>query len=495
MSAADTGPRLAAWLTGRRILWIALGVALVVRLAVSLFISAAYFDEIFQYLEPAYHLTGGPWVIPWDQRSGIRSWFLPLLLSAPMGLGRLMRDDPAVYVTATRMAMCLLSLLVVAAAVRLGLRLSRWHALFAGTVSATWFELVYFAPRTLSESAALSFFMGAVLLIYGSPKPRFGHWAGAGLLLGLSFLTRFQYAPAIGVVAIGAARLNWKNAWTPLCLGGAAAIAIGVCADVGAGQPPLYWLVKNVTMNVVEDRSTLYGTQPFWAYGAFQAYNWLIAALPIGVLFLFGARRYPVLAATAIVHLAAHSLIAHKEYRFGLVAVALIIILAAIGTGDVLDRVSRQRPRHRIGVAMLAAWVVVSAALAVSPTYRYRWTTFGSLETLTTAAGREPAACGLAVFAGPILSTAYVFYNRPAPIYVFNGADAPAELSRHRAAYNAVIAFNDSGPMLQGFSRRSCRQSSFGGDRCLFVRPGPCASPPPPPPDYEINARLRRSGE
>jgi len=480
------------WLTSRRIMFGSLLFGLALRLIASVLIAAGYFDEIFQYLEPAYHLTGGAWVIPWDQRSGIRSWLLPLVLAGPMALGRAIRDDPATYVTVTRAAMSLLSLLVIAAAVRLGECLSRWHALFAGIVAATWFELINFAPRTLSEAVALSLFMGAVLLLQGTRTLRFGHWAGAGLFLGFSFLARFQYAPAIAVLAIGTARLDWRRAWLPLIAGGGGALVIGAGVDMAFGQVPLHWLVKNITMNVVEDRSALYGTRPVWAYASFLLYNWLVALLPISFLFILGARRYPVLAAAAIVHLAAHSLIAHKEYRFGLVAVALIVILAAIGSADLLARVPLARVR-RMAFALLTGWIVTSVALAISPTYRSRWAAFGSLETLTAAAGRDPRACGLAVFAGPTLGAAYVFYNRSAPIYAFVGPGSDDQLRRSSGSSNAAIAFRDSRPLLDGFVMSRCQTSASSGERCLFIRPGSCR--PQASMLNEINSLLVRNKE
>src|SRR3546814_9404005 len=65
----------------------------------------------------------------------------------------------------------------------------------------------------------------------------------------------------------------------------------------------------------------------------------------------------------AVVHLLFHSLIGHKEYRFVLLTAALLVILAAIGTADLLRRV----PRGRLMIAaagVMAVWAGGSAALA-----------------------------------------------------------------------------------------------------------------------------------
>ncbi|RZI39461.1 DUF2336 domain-containing protein, partial [Herbaspirillum sp. HC18] len=57
-----------------------------------------------------------------------------------------------------------------------------------------------------------------------------------------------------------------------------------------------------------------------------------------------------------------HSLIGHKEYRFVLASAALLVILAAIGSAELLRRV----PRRRLALATmgtLALWGTASAAL------------------------------------------------------------------------------------------------------------------------------------
>src|SRR3546814_13847974 len=83
----------------------------------------------------------------------------------------------------------------------------------AGFVTAIWFELIFFAPRALSEPIALAPLMGAVWLLVARRAPP-GPWqfAFAGLLMGLSFVARIHYAPALPVLAGFTAKRDWPGA-------------------------------------------------------------------------------------------------------------------------------------------------------------------------------------------------------------------------------------------------------------------------------------------
>jgi hypothetical protein len=57
-----------------------------------------------------------------------------------------------------------------------------------------------------------------------------------------------------------------------------------------------------------------------------------------------GARRYPVLLALALIVFAMHSAIAHKEYRFVLLGTTSLILLAALGSVDILNLLFTRAP-------------------------------------------------------------------------------------------------------------------------------------------------------
>src|SRR3546814_19582054 len=80
-----------------------------------------------------------------------------------MGAGHALSPETTFHLTLVRLTLAALSLVLVGASTVLGLQLSRLHGAMAGFVTAIWFELIFFAPRALSEPIALAPLMGAVL--------------------------------------------------------------------------------------------------------------------------------------------------------------------------------------------------------------------------------------------------------------------------------------------------------------------------------------------
>lgn len=459
---------------------------LTLRLIVAIRITPIYYDEIYQYLEPAYDLLTGGSVKTWEMRTGIRSWLLPFLLALPLALGKWISSDPAIYMPILRGSLSVLSLTMVGAAASLGMRISRLHGLVAGLVGAIWFELIDFAPRTLSDSIALSLLMGGVWLT-SSNRQGTGRSVLAGLMFGLAVIARFQNAPLAAVLAIGWAGRDVRFRWLPLVVGGLVAVAIDAAIDLTMGRPPLLWLVKNIEINIVENRSLRYGVAPWWAYGAWMAEVWSSAALPIVALAVIGARRYPWLLAGALVQIALHSLIAHKEYRFILPGIALIIVLAAIGTADWIARSNLSEARRSLVVAVLG-WLAMAAILPWTPAYGLLRKSIGSVETLPAAAGRRAAVCGLAATEAGPLPAPYVFYGRATPIFMFEGPDARASLWRYANAYNAIIAEPSRIAIPPAYRKSVCAAPGLEGEPCLFERPGACRGTIPA--RFEINRHL-----
>lgn len=97
-----------------------------------------------------------------------------------------------------------------------------------------------------------------------------------------------------------------------------------------------FW--KNDWVNVVEGKSSFYETSPWYGYLSPIVKNWLLAFLPIGLLVILDARRSPILAWIAVVILLSHGAIAHKEYRFIYPAILMAIVLARIGTTELIAR-------------------------------------------------------------------------------------------------------------------------------------------------------------
>jgi GPI mannosyltransferase 3 len=479
VAATENMPSRRAW-------WILMLLACVLRVAHAPLVATHHPDELWQYLEPAFHLAGGDWVQTWEWREGIRSWLIPALLAGPMALGQLVAPGTQALVLLPRLLMVAFSLLIVAAGIRLGARISRRHALLAGFVAATWFELVYFAPRTLSEPLGVALFLGAAaLLLDGRPRtPR--TLALAGFLLGAVVMVRFHYGPAVLVLA---AATLWRDPRGMLWLaaGGIAACLLAGLVDLCAGQMPWRWIWASVHQNMVVNRSAHYGVSGPLGYLEQLGQVWSWSAVLLVPLALLGARRYPALMAAALVNLLVHSLIPHKEYRFVLLSTAIFVLLAALASTDLADRLGRSRDarwhaRLRWGIG--GAWLLLSLLTGFVGPFTRNWGAHGALPRALILAGQVPGGCGLAVVGrpeNPGVVSSWTFYGRHAPMVMFYGRSGLAEANAHAASFNVLLAPYRSRVPAQ-FRFRQCSEavnaSRPNPPYCVWSRPGPCTAPP-----------------
>src|SRR5437763_4404681 len=210
--------------------------AAAIRLPLAFWPNVLHPDEIFQYLEPAWRMLGHDGVVSWEWRYGMRGWLLPSLMAGPVGLGDWIAPGGGGAFVAPRVVAALVSLSIVASAWSFGARISQTHAVVAAFVAAVRFEFVSFAPHTLSEPLATAIILPAALLLTQSSLSS-GSLAIGGALLALTFVLRFQYAPAIAVLALGACWSRWRDL-VPLAAGGVIALAISGVADAAQGAVP-----------------------------------------------------------------------------------------------------------------------------------------------------------------------------------------------------------------------------------------------------------------
>ena len=473
-----------------------LALALLLRLVALAFPSVHHPDEIFQYLEPAHRLVFGQSVVTWEWRYGMRSWFIPLPIAALMKVGAWIAPETSLYLLLPKLAVTILSLVTVVTGWRLGERLSPLHALIGGLVGAIWWEFVYFAPHILSEAISVALLLPAALLLTDRQGWTPRRLATAGALMALAGVARFQHLPAIAVLALCACGSRWRECWLPLLLGGIAALVPTALCDWAMGQAPFSWLVTNVRLNFVENRSARYGVSSPLEYLRELMVYWQLWIAPILVFAWLGARRYPMLGWTALANLAFHMAIAHKEYRFILLSSTLLILLAALGSCKLIDWVRRARGADgaRRGVVFLhIGWLLASASLAGAAASRGDWTRYGAELQFYGRLRTDPSLCGLAIFRQKLTySGGYANLHRNVPMQYFWGP-APLlirPLVELGPTYNTVIIAQALAHHLpSNFQPLSC-----DGDRedrvCLYRRPGSCVADPASP--YEINAVLQR---
>lgn len=285
-----------------------------------------------QYLEQAHRLVFGNGVIYWEFFYGARSWLVPGAVAGVLKLFQLAgAAQPAWYVAGVKLAFCALSLAIPAgmyffARTHFGERSAR-AALIAG---AFWYELAAFAHKPMTEFVAT----GLVLALLALAVRPAVHTAGtawkAAFLAVLATAIRVQYAvPALALLAVLFVRTRIR---TQLVLGTAAfALAIGAFDALTWDSGPFHSYITNIRFNLLIGEMRT-GESPWYQYLA-----WLLiaggglSALSAGAAIL-RPRRYALLMALATLVIAAHSLQAHKEYRFIFVVIPIwLLILADIG--------------------------------------------------------------------------------------------------------------------------------------------------------------------
>ncbi|MFB9267518.1 4-amino-4-deoxy-L-arabinose transferase [Bradyrhizobium erythrophlei] len=470
--------------------------ALAVRLPLVFWPNVIHPDEIFQHLEPAWRMLGHDSIVTWEWRYGIRGWFLPTLLAGPVLLGDWVAPEGTGILVVPRLVAALASLTIVISAWFLGERVSRIHAIVAAFVAAIWFEFVFFAPHTLSEPLATALIVPAALLLTDGPSQR--RLVIGGALLALAFVCRFQYAPAIAVLAIGACWRHWKNA-IPLVAGGLVVLLIAAMVDVAHGVTPFSWLITNIEQNLMRDRAALFGVTPAMAYLYDLWTIWSVAiVLMLGALWR-GWRHAPLLMAAAVANIAFHSSIGHKEYRFIFLSIVLLVILAALGSADWVQSLRAKRTWRPWALPVIAGgWALASMALAgATEVMRDNWMSGTGAARLAAELRGDPELCGLALYNFPFhLVPGRERLAGQAPLYMLYPLDPVAKgrlaalVQKTEPAFNRILSRPSSaGDLPADFSRRSCATVA-NAEACIFARGGGCDAGAATP--FDINDVLVR---
>jgi len=285
-----------------------------------------HFDEHFQILEFAAAKLGlaSASELPWEYEARVRSSFQPwLVIFLHKGLQPLNADNPFWITTFLRLISALLSW---AATFLLLKQFKNDLALDVfkkgvAPFSFLFFLNVYNGVRFSSENWGAIFFVLGLCLVDPQKTSGFRRALFAGLLLGISFLCRFQMGLMIS--GLGAWLLGVKKE-PPLRLfalvwGFLIALGSGVLLDhFFYGEWPLTFL-NYFEQNLLLNKAASFGVQPWYEYVKWLTLYWIP---PFSVFFIFGFFVffwfYPkhVFSFCLVPFLVAHFVIGHKEARF-----------------------------------------------------------------------------------------------------------------------------------------------------------------------------------
>jgi GPI mannosyltransferase 3 len=448
----------------------------------------AWPDEVFQTLEQGHRLAFGYGIVPWEFRDGVRSWVLPALMAGVMRTTAFLGSGSHGYLVGVHVSLALASLAPVAAAMAWARREGLKHAWLAGAACATWFELAYFSSKVLTEvfaayAIAPALFFSAAAREGG--RRRDALWAGAcwGLTVGF----RFHLAPAALVGLIWVGRKDLKR-WAPMLAGGGAVLLAFGLVDWLSWSYPFQSFAKNFWINVVQKKASFFGESPWYEYLVSLAQTWSWGAVPLVGLAAIGARRRGLLWQVALAVFAVHTAIAHKEYRFLVPLLVVVVLAASLGLLELLQR------SPRTGWAMAGVWLLASGYGAwmydwrtlaprpakglfpPSPMWTFREGTLRGFELLST----DAHVCGVAaVRLGWAWTGGFTYLHRDVPFFEISDA---ASFQRYAPSFNIIIA-PDVGPQFGPYQKRRCWDWV-----CLYQREGGCV---PPPGGYTINSWLK----
>ena len=272
---------------------------------------------VFQWMQlklgdlPSSHLS-------WELKAQIRPWLHPYLFATIVNFCKTIGlNNPFHQATFLRILCSLLGMISIYQLSQLILKSPKpdlYKKIALLSLASIWF-LPFVHARTTAESLGMSFFIFAYFLF--EERKTFT----SGLMLGLSFIFRFQMIFMIAPFVL------WHILFTHLkisqhvkvFMGGLLVLGLSTLVDsVGYGNwtfTPYNYFYQNIILGI----SSSFGVDPWWKYFDFIFFK---AIPPISILFIFCTfyhwvtRPFSLFSFCTIPFFIVHSLIAHKELRF-----------------------------------------------------------------------------------------------------------------------------------------------------------------------------------
>lgn len=413
-------------------------------------------DEIFQTLEQGHRLAFGYGLLPWEFKTGARSWLLP---GAAGGMMKLLAwagiHSGAGLAVGMKLCFAGLSVLALYPVLRMAHAAAGVAAAILLTFIAAAFpaSLIY-GSRAMSEVACTPLLTWGLWLLWPWGLGRAGRatwrrnrhpavpwWSevpiplAAGALLGVAAVLRYQVVVLAPLVCLLVA---WRRGLRVASIVGAGvvlAVGLGGLLDWATWHQPFHAFIAYVKFNVVENGANQWGVarRDFYWRTLRDTSGPAIYVLGLGIL--LGLRRSWPMGLLALAFIGAHSAIAHKELRFIFPVLPLLLFCSAVGLGPVVDRLPLPRPQAllmsaALGLGLCAVMLLRARGVTFAdikqpmdstanggPTSGSIWRAFDERNRLIALAGASPDVCGLAVpGANPYWTGGYTYFHRHVPI-------------------------------------------------------------------------------
>lgn len=435
-------------------------------------------DEIYQSIEQAHRVVFGYGMVPWEFRDGARSWVYPGILAGVLKFfsffGRMTGPD---VVHAAKGFMVLIAVLGLLATMKLANRIGGETAAFlAGVWYALFPSTIVYGSRCMSEMASGPTLVAAAWLAFDGGRKK---ELLAGALAALAIYLRYQN----GLIGVGLGltlllrRRWWDTLWFSL-----AAVVVGI---LGGWLDKLTWgewfhsFFVYWKFNVTEGKASKWGVADasYYATTVWTATGWPLVLIALG--YLLSLRRTAVLTLTLGLFVAAHVATPHKEYRFMMPIVPLVLAVSAGGLAWILDKLPDVRGKKTVSWVAAALGSLTGAFLA----YKLATITFCDMGSFCdVAVGKTPPwhheegpnlsfweagqhndLCGIGMSGVPLISSGgYSYLHKNVPI--LSAGDTRG------ANYMAIPRLRPPPP--------NYRLVGFYGDFALFKREGGCEPAP-----------------
>lgn len=251
--------------------------------------------------------------------------------------------------------------------------------LAAGTAATSFY--VFFMARDITwDIFCHAFMLGAIWQLHrglARPAGRLASFAAAGLLMGLSFLSKGPVSffslllPYLVARTLSSGAAPYRAAWRPLLL------TVVVALAASAAWPAYAWLTRpEASAHVAQKESTAWinrNVRPFWQYWSFTAQSGVWAVLATAALVFPYARRrvarlgdYRLLAAWIWTGVLLLSLFPEKKERYLLPVLVPMALLTALYVRSLADafRAGAETRADR-AIVRANAWLMAAVAAAV----------------------------------------------------------------------------------------------------------------------------------